>query len=335
MKRFRLRGEERGAVLALTALLLIVAALCMALAIDLGHLYVVKCELQRAADAGAMAAALSLYDLKNPTAPPVCSRALGACQTIVGANQADGAGLQILADDVIFGRWDGAAFQVLGSSDPQINAVQVVVRRDQTANGPVPLFFAGLLPGDLGSVNLTAQAAGVCGGTGYLPPGAGAFPLAIDVDRAPADGAGKSVLIDFNPTTVDSGCWHTFLDPSTSASDLQKLVNGTTPSPALKVGDQISVSEGVVDSVLQEMERIFTDRSHNNQDWVVKAPIIPSGEHAGQAQVLGFVAFKVTLVEAQGADKRVEGITVPNPPPSAGAPGGPSYGLLAMPRLVQ
>ncbi len=112
-------------------------------------------------------------------------------------------------------------------------------------------------------------------------------------------------------------------------------MNGTTPSPALKVGDQICVSEAVVDSVIQEVGRIFNERSRNNQDWVVQAPVISGGMHAGLAQVLGFVSFKITLVEAQGTDKRIEGVTVPNPPPSAGAPGWPSYGLLALPRLVQ
>ncbi len=118
MKRYRLRDGERGSILALAAFLLGVVALCMALAFDLGHLYVVKCELQRAADAGAMAAALTLFDLKDPTALPGCSRALETCQTVVAANQADGAGLQVPAADVSFGKWNGAVFQALGTADP-------------------------------------------------------------------------------------------------------------------------------------------------------------------------------------------------------------------------
>ena len=71
MKRFRFTPDERGAVLPLTAMMIAVAVWCMALAIDLGHLYLVKCELQRGADAGAMAAALGLFAVppgaQNPT----------------------------------------------------------------------------------------------------------------------------------------------------------------------------------------------------------------------------------------------------------------------------
>ena len=55
---------QRGAVLALTAFLLIALIGVAAFAIDIGHLYVVKNELQNAADAGALAGGQFLY--KDP-----------------------------------------------------------------------------------------------------------------------------------------------------------------------------------------------------------------------------------------------------------------------------
>jgi hypothetical protein len=344
MKRFRTRMNERGAVLPLTAIMIAVAIWCLALAIDLGHLYLVKCELRRAADAGAMAAAVGLFPgppgSPNPIpATPDCTRALSVCQSVVGANQADGNGLQVLSTDVIYGSWNTVAntFSAIGCADPKlVNAVKVVVRKDQTANGKVPLFFAGFMPQGLSSIALTAEAIGLSGYTGYVPAGGGVFPLAIDANKVPPVHAGESVIIDLNPATSDSGCWHSFFDQSTSANDLKNLVNGTTPSPAVRVGDRINLTEGAADAVLQEAQKELDNHLRHSQDWVVLAPVIPGGSHTGTAEVQGFVAFKITLVEAQGTDKRIEGVTVPDYVAPGGAPGGPNYGLWAgLPRLVQ
>ena len=331
--------QEQGAVLPLTAVMIVVAIGCMALAIDLGHVYLVKCELQRAADAGAMAAVKGLFPVppgsRNPLPLiPDCVGAWSICQTVVTANTADGAALQVLSPDVTFGSWNDDGFSATGCADPKlVNAVKVVVRKDDSANGKVPLFFAGLLPGGLGSLPLTAEAVGLSGYTGYVPPGGGAFPLAIDANKVPPEHNGEPIRIDLNPTTKDGGCWHTFDDHSPGANDLRGLVNGSTPSPALKVGDSIRVTEGVSDSVLQELEKVF---NQTTGDLVVLAPVISGESHTGWTEVLGFVALKITVVDAHGTDKRVEAVAVPDYVAPDGTPGGPNHGLWAgMPRLVQ
>jgi hypothetical protein len=342
MKRLRFTPDDRGAVLPLTALMIVVIIWCVALAIDLGRIYLVKCELQRAADAGAMAAALGLFATPPGTQNPVpvspdCSRAFSVCQSVVGGNQADASGLVALSNDVTFGNWDAASgtFTPTGCT-PQVNAVRVLLRKDNTANGPVPLFFAGLMPQGLNSVNLTAQAIGLSGYVGYVPPGAGAFPLAVDANKVPLGPGDKKIILTLNPTTTDGGCWQTFFDQSPAASDLRKLVDGTTPSPALKVGDQIRVTEGVADTVMQQVKQQFDDRVHSNQDYVVLVPVIPGGSHTGLATVQGFVALKLTLVDASGGDKRLEAVTVPDYVAPGVAPGGPNFGLWAgLPKLVQ
>jgi hypothetical protein len=335
---------ERGAVLPLTALLILVMVWCMALAVDLGHLYLVKCELQRAADAGAMAGALGLFAIpagsKNPLpSSPDCSRAFSVCQSVVAANRADNNSIQVLTSDVTFGSWDSASrtFTPTGCANPKlVNAVKVVTRKDRTANGPVDLFFAGLVPNGLVNVDLSAQAIGLTGYAGFIPAGGGAFPLAIDANKVPPNHGGEPIRIYLNPSTTDGGCWHTFFDQSPGASDLQKLVNGTKPSPEIKVGDQIRVTEGVADSVMQEMQKEFNARQRSNSDWVVLAPVISGDSHNGVAAVEGFVAFKITLVDAHGTEKRLEGCTVPDYVAPGAAPGGSNFGLWAgMPRLVQ
>jgi len=339
MKRLRVTPDERGTVLPLTALMIVVIIWCLALAIDLGRVYLVKCELQRAADAGAMAAALGLFAVPSGSQNPVpvspdCSRAFSVCQSVVGANQADASGLVALSNDVTFGSWDGASgtFTPTGCTT-QVNAVKVLLRKDNTANGPVPLFFAGLMPQGLSSINLTAQAIGLSGYAGYVPPGGGAFPLAVDANKVPPNHGGELIRIDLNPATQDGGCWHTFDDGSPGARDLRGLMDGSTPSPALKVGDQIRMTEGVADSVLQTLEKEFNRRGGN---WTVLVPVIPGDSHAGWGTVQAFVALKLTLVDAHGTDKRLEGITVPDYVAPGVAPGGPNCGLWAgLPKLVQ
>ena len=59
----RIFKQERGAVLVLVGVLMFVLIGFAALAIDLGHLYVVRNELQNAADSGALAGAHNLYKI--------------------------------------------------------------------------------------------------------------------------------------------------------------------------------------------------------------------------------------------------------------------------------
>lgn len=343
MKRWRLEREARGAVLPLTAALIIIAGGLMALAIDLGHIFLVKSELQRAADAGAMGGALGLMGVPAGTRSPVavvpdCNRAVSACQALVTANQADGAVLQLPAGDISFGQWDavGAAFTATGCAVPQqVNAVKVVVRRDGTANGPVLLFFAGFLPAGLSSVNLTAQAVGLTGYAGYAPPGAGALPLAVDDNKVPPGNSYQMIRIHLNPTPLDSGAWYT-AGGLQGASDMRKWINGSIPSPPLRVGDVIDVMQGVADSVLQELGSVFQSKQNKGEAMDVLMPVIPAGQHSGTAPILGFVAFHITDVQSQGSDKYVEGYTVPNYVAPGVAPGGPNCGLWAgVPKLVQ
>jgi hypothetical protein len=333
--------KEQGTILTLTAAMLVALVGVMALVIDLGHLYVVKGELQRAADAGAVAGAMKMFNLPPGSQYPVsatpdCSRALAACQAIVAANKADGAALSLSAGDVTFGRWDAATrtFVPTGCAAPQqVTGVKVVVRKDSSANGPVSLSFLGLLPGGWSTASLSAQALGFNGYAGYAPAGSHVMPFLIDAGKAPPGHAGEPVIIHLNPTTGDGGCWHTFDDKSPGASDLRGLIDGTIPSPPLQVGDLVKAKEGVADSVLQTLRQQLDARGG---EWTVLCPVIDGSSHSGWVQITGFVAFKLTAVDAQGGDKYLQGYTVPNYVAPGLAPGGANYGLWAgVTKLVQ
>src|SRR5687767_12772737 len=58
----KLRCRRRGNILILSAVMMVMVAAFVAFAVDLGSLYVARCELQRCADSAAMAAAWDLVD---------------------------------------------------------------------------------------------------------------------------------------------------------------------------------------------------------------------------------------------------------------------------------
>lgn len=328
--------ETEGTVAVTTAICLIVAVGSMAVAIDLGHLYLVKTELQRAADAGAMAGARGLLAIPPGAAGPVaisqdCGRALAVTQRVAPANKTDGDTLTLLDSDVTFGRWDSASksFEPIGCSNPKlVDAVKVVTRKDSSANSPVLFDFAGALPGGKSSQDVTAQAVGLISYVGHAPPGAKVFPLAVDADKVPPNNT--PFRIHLNPTPGDEGCWHAYKDSSSGTSDTRAYIDYSLPSPELKVGDLINVKEGVADAALQEVARQYEQITRQGNTYDVLIPIIPANSsHSNWQPVEGFGTLRITDVRPQGSDKYVEGFIVPDYVAPGVNPGGPNFGTLA------
>jgi TadE-like protein len=169
------------------------------------------------------------------------------------------------------------------------------------------------------------------GTVGGLPPGYKTLPLAVDSDKLPSNG--QKLVIHLNPTNLDDGCWHTFFWQNPAASLLRDIINGDVETPLVRVGDDIKVKEGVSDSDLKELGRAL---SKNGGTWDVVLPVIPPDAHTGYARVLGFAAVRMTLVDAQGQDKRVEFETLNNKLAPTTLPGGSTYYGLSTgaPRLV-
>ncbi|MCP4251735.1 MAG: hypothetical protein GY778_32285, partial [bacterium] len=149
--------RRRAAAAAFVAITLVVSLGFASLTIDVGLLYNAKADLQRAADAGAMAAvgALSCGTVEN--AREVAVR-------IVGQNPVLGRNVTVDPNvDVVFGR---------SNYSPQTNrynfipesilpdAARVTVRMtEDSPNGPVPLLFAQVIGRQTGNVVATATAA--------------------------------------------------------------------------------------------------------------------------------------------------------------------------------
>lgn len=130
-----------------------------ALAIDVGYVYHVKAELQRTADAAALAGA---SELANYTDGNYESAVLAVVQEYIAKNPVEGIEVGIEADsDVAFGRAvprDDGGYDFEPTTDIP-DAVRVTVRRtSDSPTGPVDLFFGPVLGQDYVGLTATATA---------------------------------------------------------------------------------------------------------------------------------------------------------------------------------
>lgn len=298
--------DQRGVSVPFAAISVVMLITLVGLVYDLGHLYVVKQELQNAADAGANAGAEAMYMTSTATNPvpgtTLCDVAQSVALATVKLNKSDGTPLDIPSSDVQIGLWEyinGKWTFKPASCSNSINAIRVITRRSQAVNGPVPTLFARFLGREFTEVS--AQAIAMLGWVKKLKPGCG-FPIALGDKYIPAPG--ERMFVRFAPDKVDTGAWHTFTDPSASANDLKKLVSGDKPSPGVGIGDLIYLNNGWDTTVIHEMRRQLAD---HNGHWLVILPVIDSSQTFNQSTpVLGFCAFEVTQV-GPPSNKYIEG----------------------------
>jgi hypothetical protein len=178
--------RRRGAIALMVAVMAVVIVGFAALVVDVGLLYAAKSELQRSADAAALAG-VSAYisdDLLRDDLNAVQLASTTRVQEYGLANLTLSAATTIEVADIAVGRHDFAdPAGGLGNSG-LFNAVQVTTRRTTgSSNGPVPFFFARIWGRNSGDVTATARAAvddrflGVNAEQG--PP---LLPLSVDVD---------------------------------------------------------------------------------------------------------------------------------------------------------
>jgi Flp pilus assembly protein TadG len=175
----------------------------LAFAIDLGYLMVERAQLQRSADAAAMAAAWELADegmfKSDAYLSGAISDARNMARRFAAANDVGGINPNVelntsnnLAGDVVVGYladWTNPN-AVLDTTNPsKFNAVQVRVYRNSTRNGVVPSFFARVL-----------------GVNGFTAEGKATAALSKNVTgfRVPLDGGNINIL----PYALDEDTWN-------------------------------------------------------------------------------------------------------------------------------
>ena len=159
--RTRRPSHRRGNVLVLSALLMIMMFGMLAFAVDTGWILHVRTELQRTADACAMAAAGRLPNEAEATivAHSVAAQNNWASGVETGAgDELHGSDIDPL--DVEYGLWDRdtATFTTPTPSGRSTNAVRVTLRRSEASKNPIGLFFGHMLGTPNADVSASATA---------------------------------------------------------------------------------------------------------------------------------------------------------------------------------
>ncbi len=252
---------QRGAVLVVVTILVVVFIGMAALAIDIGHLFVVSNELKNAADAGALAGARVLL-LDNGTAINA-----GANQIAYNAateNQSERIPVEVNwaggidnDGDVQRGHWSfatrtftpnssltvsplwGVTTAELDADTSFINAVRVRTRREST---PAASFFAKIF--GYQNFGLTVESVAYIGFAGTLQPHDVDAPIAICeqsfmTDSGPSCNIGRFINNSGAVDTSQTGEWTNFTQGDYYSCD------GSTSTNNKSVGDIIQPSPNV------------------------------------------------------------------------------------------
>jgi Flp pilus assembly protein TadG len=224
---------RRGAILIYVAVALVVFAVLASLVVDVGHMRLVKNQLQFGADAAARHATQGLGD------GTAAAKAISAA----AANTVDGAPLVLQNADVVTGTWSTGTFTAGGSSP---NAVMVTAYHNAARGTAVKVWWGGLLgksSADLSAISIATATSGQI--TGFIGFSAitmtnntffGSYDSANNIN--PSEGsAGSSAWIGSNGSisggnnTTVSG--NAELGPSGSLSGITVSGSTQTKSSAL------------------------------------------------------------------------------------------------------
>jgi hypothetical protein len=219
----RTARQRRGGALILAAFVLVFMIVMVAFAVDIGYMVMARTELQRTADAAALAAAWELVPSESDyLTDPLQSGVYEKCYQ----RAAEYAAVNVVCahapalsqgntgdEDVTVGRMDMVAPDyAMHYDDPsQHNVVRVRARRHASQNGAVSLFFGRML--GLSGVELEAEAlAGVYKQVrGFRSPG----------------GSGN---VEMLPFALDLETWNAMLDGLTPDQWTWNPVSGTITS---------------------------------------------------------------------------------------------------------
>ena len=136
--------HRRGATAIFVALILPALLLILGFSVDLAYMQLTRAELRSATDLAAKAAAAELADTGS------MARAIAKGKQTASINLVAGQGLTLEDADFVFGNTTRSTTGkwVFTANSAPTNAVQVIARRtSDSVDGPIALFFSGLLDG--------------------------------------------------------------------------------------------------------------------------------------------------------------------------------------------
>jgi Flp pilus assembly protein TadG len=316
--------NQRGATSVIIALCLVVFLGMGAMAVDLGHLYVVRNELQNAADAGALAGARFLYNDDGYVNEGANQIAIDAAT----ANRSDRSPVEVNPGEVQRGHWSFATrtFTPNDSTAPVdlwdvstaaldanlnfINAVKVVTRRQATQAAS---FFARIW--GYQGFDVSAEAVAYKGFAGSLLPHEADQPVAICkqsllINDAYTCSVGRMLNSGSNDATHNTAGWTNFSQPceTANASEMRNLICATGNPDMVDYGEGIGATGGVQNTTFSDMRDCWINHSDSNGDgnpdhhWELTLPVIdcPGNNVSNCATLLGAVTVIVVWMTDSG-----------------------------------
>ena len=223
------RNRRRGTVAVLACLLMTVLLGMLAFSVDLSYLANSRAELQRTADAAALAGCYELIYTGTPgttvnLAANVANVPTAASQ-FAALNHVCNRAPSVAGSDVVVGfmanpNQSGGTINT-GANQNLFNSVQVTVQRTAAENGQIPTFFSGVFGVNGQNASATATAALISNFNGF------GVPLTNG-------GTGNLMLLPF---ALDQQTWNSMLAGNTSVStDVWNYTSG---------GQVVSGSDGI------------------------------------------------------------------------------------------
>jgi Flp pilus assembly protein TadG len=335
-------ANERGNVLLFTIGLLVLMLVMGGIAVDLAYYGVVDNELQRATDAAALAGAgkLGFGDTVFPTVRTFAQNyaaqnpwrdvANGPTPVNLALNTANDP-----AGNIVLGVWNPTATPKF---TPSLDGTQVNAVLCRTTPVPVATTFFRLI--GITSMAAFAESIAVASPPATPPPTTCLFPMGLSscfFGGATSAGCGATMTFISSSSEssvgVNSGAWLN-LNPGEppSANQVQggitNAYNGVNCNPAISVGTELNVSNGMAQSTYSgtgsypglmsyfaskyhASETLTVNKSdgspaYTGQGWEVFVPVIdtggqcPPGAITGTRTVAGFTRFVITQVSDRG-----------------------------------
>lgn len=332
----RLRSQQ-GATAIIVGLMMVVFIGFVALAVDIGHLYVVRNELQNASDAGALAGARFLY---NNSGTAVNTGSNQIAYDTATANRSEKVSVDVHwtggnEGDVQRGHWSFATktFTPNDSTMPVdlwdtttaeldantnfINAVRVVSRREDT---PAASFFARIFGHE--NFSLSTEAIAYIGFAGDLKLEEVDQPIAIckqsllDSEGKYTCGVGRMINSGSN-IGHQTGGWTNYSQPceTASASSVRPLVCGNGNPGPITLGQGMGTTGGMIQDAFNDLYRCWKNAGLDtdgdgwpDKSWSLTLPVIecPSNNTGNCSVVVGAVELKIIWITQTDKNKYKE-----------------------------
>ncbi|MGR2738934.1 pilus assembly protein TadG-related protein [Billgrantia sp. Q4P2] len=336
-RRWGARQRQKGVSVVLVAVSLVILLGFMALAVDVGNLYVARNELHNAADAGSLAGARRLYitvddpisgtqiKINNGTDPYDGENYLSAEGWATQAAQSNGSQGEVV--EVLSarrGHWSfsqrtfsenpsteivdlhGSTTEELDINNAFINAVEVVTARQQT---PVETFFARVL--GINNVDVTARSVAYIGFAGTLRPQDVDQPIALCKQALLNPSGNYSCDVGrFIPEGDQTGGWTNFehdTKGATNANELRDLVKGDGNENEMYFGEDIATNNGQVQTAFQAFYDRWVDETSREVTWTLTLPVIDCESGVAPSNPLvGAVTVHIVWVVSNAQENKID-----------------------------